>query len=159
MQFPYADIRNKAFMDFLPFAGQLTAGKTPDFGFFIENLETEVAEIDWIKVPTRYCKSKRFIIQVVGDSMEPVIMKNDYIVCEYHRHFQDGRNVVIMADFSSIKEGECAIKRIKETEDSWLFKSDNSKYEDIPVEKVFETAEYPIYGTVIYNLSKQKEIR
>jgi hypothetical protein len=37
--------------------------------------------------------------------------------------------------------------------------SDNKKYDDIKVPKDDINPEYPIYGTVIYNLTKEKEIR
>ena len=86
-------------------------------------------------------------------------MKYDYIICEYHRHIQPVCKVVIMADFSSALDGECAVKRIKETHDYWIFQSDNSEYHNISVSKFDSTDEYPILGTCIYNLSKQKTIR
>ena len=60
-----------------------------------------------------------------------------------------------MANVSSLDVGECAIKRISETHDSWVFSSDNSKYDDIVVSKDEMHEEFPIYGVVIYNLTKK----
>ncbi len=160
IKFSYEDIPAKeAFIRFLPFAGKLTAGLAPHFGFDLGNLDIEARSIQWIEAPQKLCSEGRFVIQVIGDSMEPTIMKHDYVVCEYHRHVQPGHRIVIMADFSSINEGECAVKRISEKHDRWIFSSDNPAYPDIPVRKLDSNDELPILGTCIYNLSRECKIR
>jgi SOS-response transcriptional repressor LexA len=170
---PFIDLKNQAFVEYLPFTGEVAAGipmheldKTYQFSeeAFKSGSKSEgflgKIDIDWIKCPERFIKNRRFVVKVTGDSMEPLCSIGDYLICEYHRHVQSGRNVVIMANFADLPDiGECAVKRIKESEDSWIFMSDNKKYDDIKVPKDDINPEYPIYGTVIYNLTKEKEIR
>jgi phage repressor protein C with HTH and peptisase S24 domain len=146
------DIRTEMFKSALPFAGDLAAGE-PFKGFNIRDLNLEAEDMDWYKVPERLCRDGRFLIRVAGDSMEPTIMKGDYLVCEYHRHRQQNHNVVIMADFSVLCDGEVAVKRISESEHHWIFKSDNPQYDDIRLEKEHDD-QYPILGTIIYNLTR-----
>ena len=150
----YDRVEKQAYKTSLPLVGQFAAGR-PFRGFDIDSLQEAKESCQWIEVPAKHCNAKSFIIQVIGDSMEPTIMKGDYLVCEYHRHRQANHNIVIMGDFSQLSSGEEAIKRIHETVEAWHFKSDNPKYEAIFVKKE-EFAEYPILGTVVYNLSKQE---
>jgi len=169
--FNYNQISGKAFVEYLPFAGDVAAGipmhDLEDLYQFSEETfknnqipnEIGSTDLEWIECPKMYIKQRRFIIRISGDSMEPKCSIGDYVICEYHRHFQPDHKVVIMANFVDLPEtGECAIKRISETEDFWIFSSDNIKYDDIKVTKEDVNPEYPIYGTVIYNLTKQKKI-
>ena len=55
-------------------------------------------------------------------------------------------------------DGECAVKRIDEDENNWLYKSDNSKYDTRKVPKSSSDG-YPIIGEVIYNLTKSCKVR
>jgi phage repressor protein C with HTH and peptisase S24 domain len=89
----------------------------------------------WVEIPERLCSKKRYVVQVAGDSLAPTIRKGDHIVCEYHRHRQPGRDIVIMGDFSTLSSGEVAVKRIRETEHAWIFISGNPAYQDIMVKK------------------------
>jgi len=141
----------------LPLVGSIAAGG-PFSGFDIENIQVAPDEIDWVEVPQRYRGKKMFVIRVAGDSMEPTIQVGDYLVCEYHRHRQPGKSIVIMADFSCLDSGEEAIKRISEDENDWIFSSDNPQYDDIRVSKNDAGGEFPILGTVLYNLSKRQEL-
>ncbi len=145
-------IRAEKFKTALPFIGDVAAGE-PFHGFEINDLHTADSGLEWFEVPERLCSDKRFLVRVTGDSMEPTIMKGDYLICEYHRHRQTNRDVVIMGDFSVLDEGEVAVKRISESEHHWIFKSDNPQYNDIRLEKEYDD-QYPILGTVIYNLTK-----
>lgn len=62
---------------------------------------------------------------------------------------------MIMGDFSTLSNGEVAVKRILESEQAWIFTSDNPAYQDIIVDKT-EDEQYPILGTVIYNLTRNE---
>ncbi len=116
--------------------------------------------LQWVECPSRLIGKRRFVVEVTGDSMEPTCLIGDYVVCEFHRHCQPNHWMVIMANFSDLPDrGECAIKRISESPDEWVFVSDNPVYEDIRVLKVDSSDEYPIYGTVIYNLTTGQEVR
>lgn len=146
------DIRSARFKTALPLVGDIAAGQ-PFQGFEIEDLHAADSELDWIDVPEKLCSDRRFIVRVNGDSMEPTVSKGDYLVCEYHRHRQPNRSIVIMGDFSVLSAGEVAVKRISESQYHWIFKSDNPQYTDIRVEKA-DDEQYPILGTVIYNLTR-----
>lgn len=147
-----AQIKEAMFKNALPFVGDIAAGE-PFMGFAVYDLHSAVDDLDWIEVPETLCNDRRFLIRVAGKSMEPTIMKGDYLVCEYHRHRQQNRDVVIMGDFSVLSDGEVAVKRISESEHHWIFKSDNPQYDDILLDKGYDE-QYPILGTVIYNLTR-----
>lgn len=153
----FEDIPGVRFRTALPLVGKIAAGE-PFHGFDVHDLTVLGDHIDWVEVPERLCSEKRYVVQVAGDSMDPTIRKGDYIVCEYHRHRQPVKDIVIMGDFSTLSDGEVAVKRIRESEHAWIFKSDNPDYEDIIVEKT-EDEQYPILGTVLYNLTRKKRIR
>ena len=120
----------------------------------------ESSGLQWVECPSRLIGKRRFVVEVTGDSMEPTCSTGDYVVCEFHRHCQPNHRVVIMANFSDLPDrGECAIKRISEAPDEWVFVSDNPVYEDIRVPKLDSSDEYPIYGTVIYNLTTSQDVR
>ena len=169
--FTYNEIAGEAFKGYLPFAGEVAAGipmheleelyQFSEEAFTNDKIPKEMSSIDldWIPSPRRHAKPRCFIVRISGDSMEPKCSIGDYVICEYHRHFQPGREVVIMANFSDLPEsGECAIKRISETRDFWIFASDNKAYDDIKVSKDDMNPEFPIFGVVIYNLSKKIDI-
>ncbi len=63
-----------------------------------------------------------------------------------------------MADVKFMEQGECAVKRIRETREAWIFTSDNSAYEDITLPKEQGRGQYPILGTVVYDLTAQREV-
>jgi superfamily II DNA or RNA helicase/phage repressor protein C with HTH and peptisase S24 domain len=150
---PFEDIPAARFRTALPLVGRLAAGE-PFQGFDVQDLAVLGDHIDWVEVPARLCSEKRYVVQVAGDSMAPTIQKGDYIVCEYHRHRQPGRDIVIMGDFSTLSDGEVAVKRIRESKHAWIFTSDNPAYQEIIVEKT-EDEQYPILGTVIFNLTQK----
>jgi phage repressor protein C with HTH and peptisase S24 domain len=150
---PFEDIPAARFRTALPLVGRLAAGE-PFQGFDVQDLAVLGDHIDWVAVPERLCSEKRYVVQVAGDSMAPTIRKGDYLVCEYHRHRQPGRDIVIMGDFSTLSDGEVAVKRILESEHTWIFTSDNPAYQDINVEKT-EDEQYPILGTVLFNLTQK----
>ncbi|MEA2013482.1 MAG: putative molybdenum carrier protein [Verrucomicrobiota bacterium] len=154
----FADIKPDAYKRFLPLVGKLTANPNTTAGFDMENMDVDIADIPWFKVETYLCKEKRFIVQVVGDSMEPTINKYDYVVCEYHRRPYNSKVVIMQPGTSTFIDGECAVKRISQDKDNWIFASDNKKYDDKMIPKDFSNA-YPIIGEVIYNLTKQERVR
>jgi len=80
-------------------------------------------------------------------------VKVDYLVCEYHRYHQENHALAIMGDFLVLSAGEVAVKRISESENYWVFKSDNLSYDDILLEKEYDD-QYPILGVVIYNFTR-----
>ena len=142
----------------MPFVGELVADTNLTSGFFIDNLELEASEGSWIKVDNRYCGKNRFLVKVVGDSMEPTIEKYDYVVCEYHRKPYNSKVVIMQPGTATLIDGDCAIKRISEDKENWIFSSDNTKYQPIIISKDFSEG-YPIIGEVIYNLSKKLKVQ
>lgn len=150
----FDEIKSAKFKTALPLVGDIAAGK-PFSGFEIYDLQNADENLEWIEIPEKLCSNIRFLVRVSGDSMEPTIMKGDYLICEYHRHRQANYPIVIMGDFSTLNAGEVAIKRIFESEKHWIFKSDNPAYQDIVLEKEYDE-QYPILGTIIYNLSRGK---
>ena len=168
----FGDIDGRQFVNYLPFAGGVAAGFSShdlEAAFYTSEIDSagdpvtdgmESSGLQWVECPSRLTGKRRFVVEVTGDSMEPTFSIGDYVVCEYHRHCQPNHRVVIMANFSDLPDrGECAIKRISESTDEWVFVSDNPVYEDIHVSKVDSSDEYPIYGTVIYNLTKGRDVR
>jgi superfamily II DNA or RNA helicase/SOS-response transcriptional repressor LexA len=153
----FEDIKIARFKTALPLVGDIAAGE-PFRGFDIYDLQNADDDLQWIEVPYKYCNDRSFIVRTAGDSMEPNLMKGDYLVCEYHRHRQENHSLVIMGDFSVLSAGEVAIKRISESEKHWVFKSDNPSYDDILIEKEYDD-QYPILGIVIYNLTRAERCR
>ena len=98
--FNYNQISGKAFVEYLPFAGDVAAGipmhELEDLYQFSEeafknnHIPSEIGstDLEWIECPQMYVKQRRFIIRISGDSMEPKCSIGDYVICEYHRHFQ-----------------------------------------------------------------------
>ncbi len=113
---------------------------------------------EWVRVPSRQARPKRFVVMVDGDSMEPTMSRGDYVVCEYHRTPRDVGQVVIMADFSAIDAGEVAIKRYEDTPEEWVFNSDNTSYLPRKVLKI-NVPSHPILGIVVYNLTQNCPVR
>ena len=102
--------------------------------------------------------SHSYVLRIAGDSMEPTISKGDLVICEYHRHAQRGRDIVVMADVEFIEGGECAVKRLRETRKAWIFTSDNATYQDITIAKEQGRDQYPILGVVVYNLTARRKL-
>jgi SOS-response transcriptional repressor LexA len=57
-----------------------------------------------------------------------------------------------------LDSGEEAVKRISEDEEYWVFSSDNPEYEAIRVSKI-DSGEFPVLGTVLYNVTKDEAVR
>jgi len=143
----FDQVGSGAFRTHLPLAASLAAG-SPFHGFETENLAT-LEEFDWIEVPTRLAKERRFVVRVAGDSMEPTLKIGNLVVFEYHRRPRSQGQIVIanLPDFGSGSSGTEAIKRIREERDHWMFESDNRDYEPIRVEK--GEIGSPILGTFV----------
>ena len=90
--------------------------------------------------------------------MEPTMSRRDYVVCEYHRTPREVGQVVIMADFSAIDDGEVAIKRYEDAPEEWIFNSDNTSYLPRKVLKI-NVPSHPILGIVVYNLTQNCPVR
>lgn len=145
--FRFDEIGPGAFSSYLPVAASLAAG-LPFHGFETENLAV-LEEFDWIEVPERLAKERRFVVRVSGDSMEPTLHFGDLVVFEYHRTPRRQGEIVIanLPEFGSATGGTEAIKRFREEPDRWVFESDNPEYEAIWVEK--DEIEFPILGTMV----------
>jgi len=154
----YAEAAEQAYTRFLPVIGAAAAG-APFHGIGIEDQDHfDHSEYQWTQCPERFVNKRSYVLRITGDSMEPTISEGDLVICEYHRHTQPGRNIVVMADVKFIEQGECAVKRIRETKETWVFTSDNPAYEDIIIPKEQGCGQYPILGVVVYNLAAQREL-
>lgn len=143
----FDEIAEGAFRTHLPLVASLAAG-SPFHGFGSENLDT-LEEWDWIEVPRNLAKGNRFVVRVVGDSMEPTLGSGDLVVFEYHRKAQRQGQVVVanLPEFGRGTAGVEAIKRFREDQSHWVFSSDNPIYEPILVDK--EEIDHPILGTMV----------
>jgi len=154
----YAEAAEHTYTHFLPVIGDAAAG-VPFHGIdFEDSSNFDCSEYQWAECPKRFVNSRGYILRITGDSMEPTISKGDLVICEYHRHAQPGRDIVVMADVKFIEEGECAVKRLRETKDAWIFTSDNSTYHDITIPKEQGRDQYPILGVVVYDLTAQRKL-
>jgi len=154
----YAVAAEQSYTHFLPVIGDAAAG-VPFHGIGIEDQDHfDRSEYQWTQCPERFVNKRSYVLRITGDSMEPTVSRGDLVICEYHRHAQPGRDIVVMADVKFIEEGECAVKRIRETEDEWIFTSDNSTYHDITIPKEQGREQYPVLGVVVYNLTAQRKL-
>jgi SOS-response transcriptional repressor LexA/SAM-dependent methyltransferase len=146
----FAEVGKGAYKTHLPLVGALAAGK-PYHGLVISDL-ADASELDWIEVPKRFARAKRFVIRVAGDSMEPSLRIGDLVIFEYHRKpREDGQIVIVnIPDFGSADHGVEAIKRIQEDTEQWIFQSENPEYEDFSVPKY--VTENPILGIMVEKL-------
>lgn len=146
----FEQVGSGAFRSHLPLVGSLAAG-VPFHGFETEDLAV-LEEIEWIEVPERLAKERRFVVRVAGDSMEPTLRFGDLVVFEYHRTPRREGGIVIanLPDFGRGTAGAEAIKRFREEPDCWVFESDNPEYEAILVKK--EEIAHPILGTMVERL-------
>ena len=152
----YSDISGREFRDALPLVAELAAG-TPLNGFLIDDL-TRFRECQWLEVPVQVCGPRRFAVRIAGDSMEPTLSMQDLVVFEYHRTPRQDRQVAIMAEFpSDAAAGECAVKRVTQDAQAWVFGSDNRACPARRIPKV-ENA-HPILGIAVFNLSRNCRVR
>jgi SOS-response transcriptional repressor LexA/SAM-dependent methyltransferase len=145
---PLVDIPRRAFIDALPIVGSLAASTTFFDGFLTGSIN-DVTELDWVSVPHHLCKTKRFVIRVAGDSMEPLFKVGDLLVFDYHRTPRKDGQIVIAADFTS-GSGDYAVKRYKENPTLWRFLSENPAYAPVEIEK--SELSFPILGTFVEKL-------
>lgn len=146
----FSEIGKGAFKTHLPLVGSLAAGD-PFHGFQTSSLD-DVFDLDWIAVPERLARERRFIVRVAGDSMEPMLKIGDLVVFEYHRKPRANAKIVI-ANLPKFGLGDSeveAIKKISETEKSWVFSSLNPAYDDIAIPKI--DTEFPILGVFVEKL-------
>lgn len=64
-----------------PLVGALAAGQ-PFHGLETSNLD-DASDLDWIEVPVRLARERRFVVRIAGDSMEPFLRIGDLVVFEY----------------------------------------------------------------------------
>lgn len=143
----YDGVGDEAFRTFLPLAASLAAGR-PFHGFDSEELSA-FEQFDWVAVPSRLAKERRFVVRVGGRSMEPVLTMGDLVIFEYHRSPREQNQIVIanIPEFGSDSVGTEAIKRLRIEQDHWAFLSENPEFDPIRVSK--HDIRYPILGIMI----------
>ena len=75
-----------------------------------------------------------FAVEVVGDSMDPVLKNKDIVICSPNKPWISGDHCVVKTE-----DGEVLIKRVHKSDRAhFTLSSDNPKHEPIvvPVEKV-----------------------
>lgn len=148
--FCFEDIAQAAYQEYLPLVGNLAAGG-PFHGFAEDGLEDPTV-LDWLKIPSRLCGKKRFIVRVAGDSMEPTLPQGSLAVFEYHRRPSEARKIVIanLPSFGITGDGfgTEAIKYFTQDATHWIFESDNPAYETIRVSKI-DCPQHPILGEFV----------
>ncbi len=142
----FSEVREKAFRSALPFVADVAAGNFKDT-FASADLSAR-EEMAWIEVPRHLCRARRFVIRVAGDSMVPEFQVGDLLVFEYHRTPRRNGEVVLAADYSlGESSGAYAVKRIRDTRESWIFESSNPVYDPVVIPKT--EVSYPILGTYV----------
>ena len=146
----FSEVGNGAFVTHLPLVGSLAAGD-PFHGFETASLN-DIGDLNWIAVPSRLARARRFVVRVAGDSMEPLLQIGDLVVFEFHRSpHQDGQIVIAnIPEFGIADHGIESIKRIKQDPKNWIFHSENSAYPSFMVSKNLTAS--PILGTMIEKL-------
>lgn len=142
----FSEARDQAFISALPFVADVAAG---DFKDTFGSADLSICEdMDWLEVPRKLCRRKRFVIRVAGDSMVPEFQVGDLLVFEYHRTPRRNGEVVLAADYSlGESSGTYAVKRLREDGKSWIFESTNPLYKPVIAQKAEVT--YPILGTFV----------
>jgi phage repressor protein C with HTH and peptisase S24 domain len=84
--------------------------------------------------------------------MEPTFHVGDLLVFEYHRTPRQDHQVVIanLADLGSDAPGIEAIKRVSQTAEEWVFRSDNPDFQ--PIRRAKSELAHPIVGTLVSRL-------
>jgi SAM-dependent methyltransferase/SOS-response transcriptional repressor LexA len=145
----FKDIREQAFTHYLPMVGSIAAGSAFS-GFAIGDLN-QAADCSWIKTPKKLCGKNRFIIRIVGDSMEPELSIGDLVVFEYHRTPRAANQIVIAnlpeLGITSDSATLDTVKRFVDDTNDWIFRSTNPAYRDIRLPK--HACAYPILGVMI----------
>jgi ubiquinone/menaquinone biosynthesis C-methylase UbiE/SOS-response transcriptional repressor LexA len=146
----FLEVGDGAFKTHLPMVGSLAAGQ-PFHGLETTDLD-DSSDLDWIEVPVRLVRERRFVVRIAGDSMEPLLQVGDFVIFEYHRSPRTDRQIVIanIPEFGSGDHGVEAIKRITQDEDNWIFQSENSSYPAFKVSKNLTAS--PILGTMVEKL-------
>ncbi len=147
---PFSAVGAGAFVTHLPCVGALAAGAA------FHGLETgslnDLEEMDWVAVPASLARKNRFVVRVAGDSMEPTLMRGEWVIFEYHRSPRREGEIVIanLPEFGVGEHGTETIKRIKQDSGSWIFTPDNPAHETIKVSRTEVT--HPILGTFVAKL-------
>ncbi len=146
----FLEVGDGAFKTHLPMVGSLAAGQ-PFHGLETSNLD-DASDLDWIEVPARLARERRFVVRVAGDSMEPFLKIDDLVVFEYHRSPREDGQIVIanIPEFGIGGHGIEAIKRVRQDAENWIFQSENSSYPDFVIPK--NVADRPILGTMVERL-------
>jgi SAM-dependent methyltransferase/SOS-response transcriptional repressor LexA len=146
----FLEVGKGAFKTHLPLVGALAAGQ-PFHGLETGSLD-DAGDLDWIEVPARLARARRFVVRIAGDSMEPFLQIGDLVIFEYHRSPRKDGQIVIanIPEFGSADHGVESIKRINQDADNWVFQSENPTYADFSVPK-YLTAN-PILGIMIEKL-------
>lgn len=144
------ELSGGAFTTHLPVIGALAAGSA-FHGIETGSLE-DLDGLRWMAVPTRHVRKNRFVVRVAGDSMQPMLMRGQYAVFEYHRTPRADHQIVIanIPEFGPDHIGTEAIKRISQDAGSWIFESENPSHPPFSVSKSLTT--YPILGTFVATL-------
>lgn len=144
---PFHELNGGAYRTHLPIVASLAAGK--DFHGFETGDLSLAEELDWIAVPPALIRSRRFVVRVAGDSMEPTLHPGQLLIFEYHRSPRRDGEIVIanLPTFGPSIDGTEAIKRIRQTSTHWIFESDNPAYNPLSAAK--EEISHPILGCLV----------
>jgi SAM-dependent methyltransferase/SOS-response transcriptional repressor LexA len=150
----FLEVGKRAFKTHLPLVGSLAAGQ-PFHGLETGSL-VDAGDLDWIEVPERLARDRRFVVRIAGDSMEPLLKIGDLVVFEYHRSPRKDGQIVIanIPEFGSADNGVEAIKCINQDSKNWIFQSENAAYSDFLVPK--NLTAFPILGIMVEKLDNSE---
>jgi SOS-response transcriptional repressor LexA len=92
------------------------------------------------QVVRHLAKGNRYVIRVIGDSMQPRIEDGDLILVDYAKEPRPGDTVVALIN------GAAVVKKYLRPEGQLILRSTNSQYADIEVK---ETDQFQIAGVVL----------
>jgi len=152
---PFSELSpSELFVTALPLVGNLAAGPmSAGFDAYaipekLTDKRDPLTEYDWVRVPPKLAKPRRFLVRISGESMQPTLDVGDIVVFDYHRKPRQSGQIVVVADFSY--GDECAVKRYREDKRDWVFTSDNKNYKEIRIPRVEQN--YPILGVMVAKL-------
>lgn len=100
------DLSRDEYTDSIPAAVRINVyGKIPA-GTPLEAIEDI---IDWEEIPADWCKGGKeyFALQVEGDSMYPVYLEGDIIICQVQPDFEDGQDCVVFVNGNNATLKRC----------------------------------------------------
>ena len=147
------DLSTDEFIGSIPAAVRINVyGKIPA-GTPLEAIEDI---IDWEEIPADWRKGGKeyFALQVEGDSMYPVYLEGDIIICQVQPDFEDGQDCVVF-----VNGYDATLKRCYHTAAGIRLVPINTNYSPMSYEIAESSDQYGMDDIQVHVLGVVKEIR